>query len=196
MITDKTLEEVYNEYDKLLWDLVYKKIKYFPKSSRYDIDDLHQVACIALIHAYKNFDPDRNVSFSTYLYKCVRSKIDRYITKNHSDFTVNCRFNINNIKLPSIVNLDDLILGADKETNNDQIVGLSDDYTNLEICDLIRSVVDDDKKFYIWCQHYIMDRTYIDIANEFNISKQCVHELCKRTNEIILKKLKRSDFYE
>ena len=45
-------------------------------------DDLFQVGCIGLIKAISNFDPDKNVRFSTYGVPMIAGEIRRYLRDN------------------------------------------------------------------------------------------------------------------
>ena len=45
-------------------------------------DDLFQVGCIGLIKAISNFDPDKNVRFSTYGVPMIAGEVRRYLRDN------------------------------------------------------------------------------------------------------------------
>lgn len=57
--------------------------KKFPKivtqANSIDIEDLKQEGLIALLAAYKTYNPDKNVSFSTYAQKCVYNAMVSYL---------------------------------------------------------------------------------------------------------------------
>lgn len=59
--------------------------KKFPKiviqANAIDIEDLKQEGLIALLAAYKTYNPDKNVSFSTYAQTCVYNAMVSYLRK-------------------------------------------------------------------------------------------------------------------
>ena len=58
-------------------NLIYAIISYFPNFQ--SKEDLFQVGCIGLIKAYKKFDKNFNVKFSTYAYNYIMGEIHKYI---------------------------------------------------------------------------------------------------------------------
>ena len=70
--------------------LIYKIARSY--SEYYNIEDLFQVGSIGLLKAYKNYDKNSNVKFSTFAYKYVFGEIISYIKKDSvffSSFTLN-----------------------------------------------------------------------------------------------------------
>ncbi len=61
--------------------LVLSVIQRFDKRGE-NPDDLFQVGCIGLIKAISNFDPDKNVRFSTYGVPMIAGEIRRYLRDN------------------------------------------------------------------------------------------------------------------
>ena len=53
-------------------------------SEYYNIEDLFQVGSIGLLKAYKNYDKNSNVKFSTFAYKYVFGEIISYIKKDRN----------------------------------------------------------------------------------------------------------------
>ena len=47
-------------------------------------DDLFQIGCVGLMKAVDNFDPDREVKFSTYAVPMIIGEIRRYLRDNNS----------------------------------------------------------------------------------------------------------------
>lgn len=62
--------------------LIYKIAKSY--SEYYNMDDLFQVGSIGLLKAYKNYNIDSNVKFSTFAYKYVLGEIINYIKKDRN----------------------------------------------------------------------------------------------------------------
>ena len=61
--------------------LVLSVIQRFDKRGE-NPDDLFQVGCIGLIKAIANFDPDKNVRFSTYGVPMIAGEVRRYLRDN------------------------------------------------------------------------------------------------------------------
>ena len=62
--------------------LIYKIARSY--SEYYNIEDLFQVGSIGLLKAYKNYDNNSNVKFSTFAYKYVFGEIISYIKKDRN----------------------------------------------------------------------------------------------------------------
>lgn len=62
--------------------LIYKIARSY--SEYYNIEDLFQVGSIGLLKAYKNYDKNSNVKFSTFAYKYVLGEIISYIKKDRN----------------------------------------------------------------------------------------------------------------
>ncbi len=70
--------EVVMEHEKLVYKIVSKYKGY------YDKDDLYQVGVIGLLNAYRNFNSDYNVKFSTYAYTYILGEISKYVREDRS----------------------------------------------------------------------------------------------------------------
>lgn len=66
------------ENENLIYSIASKFTKYKDK------DDLFQVGCIGMIEAYKNFDIDKGVKFTTYAYPYIFGEISRYAQEDHT----------------------------------------------------------------------------------------------------------------
>ena len=49
-----------------------------------DYDDLYQAGCLGIINAYKNFNQNINVKFSTYAYPYIVGEIYKHIINNRN----------------------------------------------------------------------------------------------------------------
>ena len=76
-------EEAREEYIKGNLRLVLSVIKRFASSNE-NADDLFQIGCVGLMKAVDNFDPDREVKFSTYAVPMIIGEIRRYLRDNNS----------------------------------------------------------------------------------------------------------------
>lgn len=66
------------EYERLVYSIIKKYEKY------YDKDDLYQVGMIGLMEAYRHFNPEYQVKFSTYAFSYIVGEVSRYIQKDRS----------------------------------------------------------------------------------------------------------------
>lgn len=71
------------EYIKGNLRLVLSVIRRFSNSSE-NADDLFQIGCVGLMKAVDNFDPDREVKFSTYAVPMIIGEVRRYLRDNNS----------------------------------------------------------------------------------------------------------------
>ena len=76
-------EEAREEYIKGNLRRVLSVIKRFASSNE-NADDLFQIGCVGLMKAVDNFDPDREVKFSTYAVPMIIGEIRRYLRDNNS----------------------------------------------------------------------------------------------------------------
>ena len=76
-------EAAREEYIKGNLRLVLSVIKRFTNSNE-NADDLFQIGCVGLMKAVDNFDPDREVKFSTYAVPMIIGEIRRYLRDNNS----------------------------------------------------------------------------------------------------------------
>lgn len=77
MIADKE-SEVILENEKLVYAII-KKYERF-----YDKEDLYQVGMIGLMNAYRHFDSNYQVKFSTYAYSYIVGEVTKYIREDKS----------------------------------------------------------------------------------------------------------------
>lgn len=75
---DKAARDTYIEGNLRL---VLSVIKRF-SSSNENVDDLFQIGCVGLMKAVDNFDPEREVKFSTYAVPMIIGEIRRYLRDN------------------------------------------------------------------------------------------------------------------
>lgn len=70
---DKIFIDVIKENKNLIYSIINKY------GHNFSFDDLYQVSVIGIMKAYRNFDNDRDVKFSTYAYKYILSEVLQYI---------------------------------------------------------------------------------------------------------------------
>ena len=66
------------EYENLVWSIIAKYGSYFDK------EDLYQVGMIGLMNAYRNFDSEKGVKFSTYAYQYIFGEVHKYVQETRS----------------------------------------------------------------------------------------------------------------
>ena len=76
-------EEAREEYIKGNLRLVLSVIKRFSGGNE-NADDLFQIGCVGLMKAVDNFDPGREVKFSTYAVPMILGEVRRYLRDNNS----------------------------------------------------------------------------------------------------------------
>lgn len=75
-MTSKLSEsEIFEQYKKMVAKIA-NSVKY--KTTAFDKKDLFQIGSMALIHAYRHFNPNK-ASFSTLAHICVKREIYRYV---------------------------------------------------------------------------------------------------------------------
>ena len=77
-------------------------MKYFP--NYVNKEDLFQVGCIGLIKAYKKYNQNLNVKFSSFAYKYIWGEMKKYIREDKS-FKVNREISNVNYKINQAINL-------------------------------------------------------------------------------------------
>ncbi len=63
-------------------NLIYSITRYFEKYS--NKEDLFQAGCIGMIMAYKNYNPDLNVKFTTYAYPYILGEMKKLVREDKS----------------------------------------------------------------------------------------------------------------
>ena len=63
-------------------NLIYSMTRYFEKYS--NKEDLFQAGCIGMIMAYKNYNPDMNVKFTTYAYPYILGEMKKLVREDKS----------------------------------------------------------------------------------------------------------------
>ncbi|MFB9079426.1 sigma-70 family RNA polymerase sigma factor [Flavobacterium procerum] len=106
-------------------DILFKaniKLVFFisKKFNSASIEDAEQFGFIGLINAIENFDPNKNIKFSTYAIKCITNEIQRGLKQvnNIVSVPVSQVAKENYIK-PSFLNIDDVELDSENESEFD-----------------------------------------------------------------------------
>ncbi len=76
-------------------NLIYAVAKYFDK---YNKDDLFQAGCIGMIMAYKNYNPNCGVKFTTYAYTYILGEMKKLV-RGEKGLKVNRKMQMINLKI-------------------------------------------------------------------------------------------------
>lgn len=63
--------------------LVYSAVQHYLSGQDYDIEDIVSIGIIGLITAVDTFDITRNVKLSTYIYRCVKTEIFKFLVNRN-----------------------------------------------------------------------------------------------------------------
>lgn len=75
---DKVLVDLIKENKRLICSIINKYTKY------YEFDDLYQVSIIGIVKAYRNYNKEKNVKFTTYAYKYILSEVIGYVNNSRA----------------------------------------------------------------------------------------------------------------
>lgn len=70
------IEEIVEQNQNLIYYIIKKYIKYFDK------EDLFQAGMIGLLKAYKNYDEQAGVKFSTYAFSSIYGEVKKYVRED------------------------------------------------------------------------------------------------------------------
>ena len=119
-------------------NLIYSITRYFEKYS--NKEDLFQAGCIGMIMAYKNYDANMNVKFTTYAYPYILGEMKKLVS-NDKSMKVSRNIQLLNLKIEKAN-----ILLTQKLMRNPTIIELSD-YLELPI-HIIEEAINSTKPIY------------------------------------------------
>jgi RNA polymerase sporulation-specific sigma factor len=150
---NKALEVLLNRYKNLIIKI---STKYYVLGM--DKEDIIQEGLIGLFEAIRNYNPDKNITFKTYLYFIVKKK-----------FLVLLRNSNRQKRIKEVIELGENILYEDKKINeieNKQII----EKVKEKLSDLESSVL----------EFYLLNYTINEIAKELNLSIKTIDNSYKR----------------
>lgn len=119
-------------------NLIYSITKYFEKYS--NKEDLFQAGCIGMIMAYKNYNPDMNVKFTTYAYPYILGEMKKLVREDKS-IKVSRNIQLLNLKIDKAI-----VLLTQKLMRTPTILELSD-FLEMPI-NLIEDAINSNKPIY------------------------------------------------
>ena len=180
---DKRKEEkMLHDYEKLIYKLANKN--YLRYNKKYAFEDVLQEAKISAVRAYRIFDTSKNVKLITHLHNYITFYLSHFFRSDTGLIKIPSRVMSDKSKTkPELVQNDFLY---DNSTENDLIdtdfYKMSDD--KFEISNLMQVL--NQKEIEILNLIYIEGYTYDEVAIMYNVTRQAINTMAKKS----LKKIK------
>ena len=158
-----TFEELLSRYNPLI-NSAALNCKNIYKLRDCDVDDLKQIAYIALFNAARHYTPDKNVTFGAYAKTCIVNALQNYAKKQLKDSN------------ESILLLDDELLQGNSFDSPETVV-VSNEYTEELKSKINASLSDYEKKVL---KLYISNYTYEQMAEMTGKSEKSVDNAITR----------------
>jgi RNA polymerase sigma factor (sigma-70 family) len=180
---DKRKEEkMLRDYEKLIYKLANKN--YLRYNKKYAFEDVLQEAKISALRAYRIFDPSKNVKLITHLHNYITFYLSHFFRSDTGLIKIPSRVMSDKSKTkPELVQNDFLY---DNSTENDLVdidfYKISDN--KFEISSLMKVL--NQKEIEILKLIYIEGYTYDEVAIMYNVTRQAINTMAKKS----LKKIK------
>jgi|APGre2960657468_1045069.scaffolds.fasta_scaffold00038_44 RNA polymerase sigma factor (sigma-70 family) len=180
---DKRKEEkMLRDYEKLIYKLANKN--YLRYNKKYAFEDVLQEAKISALRAYRIFDPSKNVKLITHLHNYITFYLSHFFRSDTGLIKIPSRVMSDKTKTkPELVQNDFLY---DNSTENDLVdidfYKISDN--KFEISSLMKVL--NQKEIEILKLIYIEGYTYDEVAIMYNVTRQAINTMAKKS----LKKIK------
>jgi len=180
---DKRKEEkMLRDYEKLIYKLANKN--YLRYNKKYAFEDVLQEAKISALRAYRIFDPSKNVKLITHLHNYITFYLSHFFRSDTGLIKIPSRVMSDKTKTkPELVQNDFLY---DNSTENDlvdiDLYKISDN--KFEISSLMKVL--NQKEIEILKLIYIEGYTYDEVAIMYNVTRQAINTMAKKS----LKKIK------
>jgi hypothetical protein len=180
---DKRKEEkMLHDYEKLIYKLANKN--YLRYNKKYAFEDVLQEAKISALRAYRIFDPSKNVKLITHLHNYITFYLSHFFRSDTGLIKIPSRVMSDKTKTkPELVQNDFLY---DNSTENDLVdidfYKISDN--KFEISSLMKVL--NQKEIEILKLIYIEGYTYDEVAIMYNVTRQAINTMAKKS----LKKIK------
>jgi RNA polymerase sigma factor (sigma-70 family) len=181
-IDERKEEKMLRDYEKLIYKLANKN--YLRYNKKYAFEDVLQEAKISAVRAYRIFDPSKNVKLITHLHNYITFYLSHFFRSDTGLIKIPSRVMSDKSKTkPELVQNDFLY---DNSTENDLIdtdfYKMSDD--KFEISNLMQVL--NQKEIEILNLIYIEGYTYDEVAIMYNVTRQAINTMAKKS----LKKIK------
>lgn len=173
--TDEIKEILFNNYIKIVDNIV----RNIDPNHEYSYEDLFQEGCYGLLYAINNFVNNNDKFFSeTYAYLSIKRYIISYMKKNmNNDISFNDS---------SLYNYEDINSRLDENYL---------EYDVYRILNNLENISARNKEMYLkYLGIGFEKREVSELCKEYNISRQRIHDLINRINEIV--KIKLLDNYD
>ena len=181
-IDERKEEKMLRDYEKLIYKLANKN--YLRYNKKYAFEDVLQEAKISAVRAYRIFDTSKNVKLITHLHNYITFYLSHFFRSDTGLIKIPSRVMSDKSKTkPELVQNDFLY---DNSTENDLIdtdfYKMSDD--KFEISNLMQVL--NQKEIEILNLIYIEGYTYDEVAIMYNVTRQAINTMAKKS----LKKIK------
>ena len=172
------LEVLFQQHESLIhWCL--KPFRTY-RSSRYDKEDLEQVAYAAFLEAVKLYDPDKG-KLSTLVARYVPYRVRRFLRQNVSDFTVPLNGTYDASIIPGSVSLDIKAKTSDLEDLSNMYGKVDETYGLVDLISTVEhhchsGCLDGDEVFNQWKMWRLGGYTHKEIADQYNLQRGTVAE--------------------
>jgi RNA polymerase sigma factor (sigma-70 family) len=171
-MNDELLEKLpEEEWNALIFSIVKKFIPLCKRDVLIDVEDLKQEAWIALLKACENYDPNKakNIKFSSFAWIYINGHLCRFVTNR-----LNNKPGIEDVELVPV---------SDNGKIEQEII--SDD-----LIQTIFDVLSDQEHVSHLYDHFILKKSFREIAEEQNVSHNLIHLRIKKMVEILGIRLK------
>lgn len=161
-----------NEYEPLVHKLARK---HYHKGQKCELEDLLQVGRIGLVQASNKFDVTRGIKFITYASWYIEYTIVRWLKDHGALIRIPSYININELgaDLPTAMNASDLSPEADMDKLTSTPI---DEIESQIVLESLLAILDERAKG-IFQLYYLEHKTLDEIATEYSVSSQRVHQI-------------------
>lgn len=174
-------EKVINNYEKMI-NFVIKKMNLTVIR-----DEIFDVGMIGFVQGIKTFDEKKEIKYSTYLTKCIKNEIMKYLNYKNRE-----KRNAEIVSLNSII-------GEEKNTELQDLIGYEIDYNkDIYLEELQKKIMKYTKENLTILQEEVLkflygldgfpELNYTQIAKIYNTTRQNIYDIHKR----ILKNLRQA----
>lgn len=164
-------------------------------------DDIYQEGRISALKAIRNYDETKGYELTTYMSKYITNKMlilirKYYNTKKHSIYNPAITFILN---MDSPINEESDLEYHDVIEDKNAIGGMNavSDLNKCFLWNTVKNVLSEKfnkRNVNIFITFFLENKTYDDIGNEFNLSRQRVFSIIKTMSKYLKENCSREDF--